>query len=155
MASANVTNTSVVPAVTKVHPYWDDFQDNKNFHRILAKPGFPVQAREFTQAQTIGQVQLERLGRHLFTDGSIVQGGQISFDTAATINLQSQYAGSDIDATVFIGQTVTANGSNSVIAQVVSAVNATQTDPPIIQVKYLSGASFSNNDVPSPATSLL
>ena len=39
-------------------PYWDDFNPDKNFHRILFKPGVAVQARELTQAQTILQNQI-------------------------------------------------------------------------------------------------
>ena len=27
-------------------PYYDDFDENKNFHQILYKPALPVQARE-------------------------------------------------------------------------------------------------------------
>ena len=27
-------------------PYFDDFDETKNFHRILFKPGYSVQARE-------------------------------------------------------------------------------------------------------------
>ena len=36
-------------------PYYDDFSDSKRFHRVLFKPGVPVQARELTQLQTILQ----------------------------------------------------------------------------------------------------
>ena len=34
-----------------VAPYYDDFDETKNFHRILFRPGFSVQARELTQLQ--------------------------------------------------------------------------------------------------------
>ena len=30
-------------------PYYDDFDQDKNFHRILFRPGYAVQARELTQ----------------------------------------------------------------------------------------------------------
>ena len=29
-------------------PYYDDFNEKKNFHRVLFKPGLAVQARELT-----------------------------------------------------------------------------------------------------------
>ena len=29
-------------------PYFDDFDESKNFHRVLFRPGFAVQARELT-----------------------------------------------------------------------------------------------------------
>ena len=41
-------------------PYYDDFADDKEFHRVLFKPGVAVQARELTQLQTILQDQLEQ-----------------------------------------------------------------------------------------------
>ena len=53
-----------------VDPYFDDFDPNKNFHRILFKPGFAVQARELTQSQTILQNQIERLSDHIFEKGA-------------------------------------------------------------------------------------
>ena len=63
-----------------VDPYYDDFDTGKNFHRILFRPGLAVQARELTQLQTILQNQIERIGDHLFKDGSVVNGGQIHLD---------------------------------------------------------------------------
>ena len=42
-----------------VAPYYDDFSEDKNFHRILFRPAYAVQARELTQLQTILQNQLE------------------------------------------------------------------------------------------------
>ena len=29
-----------------VSPYFDDFDAEKNFHKVLFKPGLPIQARE-------------------------------------------------------------------------------------------------------------
>jgi hypothetical protein len=55
-------------------PYYDDFENDKNFHRILFKPGYAVQARELTQLQTILQNQIQRFGDHVFKDGSVVVG---------------------------------------------------------------------------------
>ena len=35
MATANIANTKVVPTETTALPYYDDFDESKNFHRIL------------------------------------------------------------------------------------------------------------------------
>ena len=45
-------------------------QKHENFHRVLFRPAFAVQARELTQLQTILQNQIERFGEHIFKDGS-------------------------------------------------------------------------------------
>jgi|TARA_R110000822_G_scaffold25827_4_gene78074 hypothetical protein len=63
-----------------ISPYFDDFNDQKDFLRVLFRPGFPIQARELTQAQTILQEQITRLGDHLFKDGSRITGAKIDFD---------------------------------------------------------------------------
>ena len=55
-----------------VTPYYDDFDKAKNFYRVLFRPGFPIQARELTQSQSILQNQIENMGTHLFKDGSMI-----------------------------------------------------------------------------------
>jgi len=148
VASSNVINTSVVPVESTVRPYWDDFDEEKNFYRILYRPGYAVQSRELIQMQTMSQVQLERLGRHIFKNGSIVQGGQLSYDTATALNLATQYAATDIEVSNFIGnEIVFASGNNDVRAQVISGENASGTEPPTLMIKYLSGKEFGPSSV--------
>ena len=65
MVAANVANTNVVPAGTKVSPYYDDFDPSKNYHRILFRPGRAVQGRELTQSQTILQHQISKFAEHM------------------------------------------------------------------------------------------
>jgi Domain of unknown function (DUF4815) len=55
-------------------PYFDDYNENKKYYRILFRPTTAVQARELTQSQTIMQKQIERFGNHVFQDGSVVTG---------------------------------------------------------------------------------
>lgn len=61
-------------------PYYDDFNSELNFLRVVFNPARAVQARELTQAQTILQNQISNLAGHLFRDGSLVYGGKISVD---------------------------------------------------------------------------
>lgn len=146
MSSANtIANTSVVPAFTTINPYGDDFNEDKNYHRIIFKPGYPVQTRELTQIQTIQQNQIERFGRNIFKNGSIVDGGQISYITAQSINLQSQYANTEVDVSQFFGKIITGFNSNNVIAQVISGLPSDGTNPPVLMINYISGTQFSNN----------
>ena len=69
------------------NPYYDDFDPNKKFVRVMSRPGFPLQAREVTQLQTILQSQIERMGDHFFEDGAIINGGEITETTATAIRL--------------------------------------------------------------------
>jgi hypothetical protein len=64
-----------------VTPWYDDFDPKKNYHRILFKPGYAVQARELTQSQTILQDQISKFGQGVYTDGSVVTGAGITIDS--------------------------------------------------------------------------
>ena len=44
-----------------VAPYFDDFDAANDYHKVLFKPGFPVQARELTSLQSILQIKLKSL----------------------------------------------------------------------------------------------
>ena len=63
-----------------VTPYFDDFNESKQFLRVLFRPGYAVQARELTQLQTILQNQISRFGDHVFKNGSMVVPGEVNFD---------------------------------------------------------------------------
>ena len=60
-------------------PYFDDYDEDKDFHRVLFKPGVAVQARELTQLQTILQNQIERFGDNILKEGTIVKGCSFNY----------------------------------------------------------------------------
>ena len=49
-----------------VDPYYDDYNEDKKYTRILFKPGVAVQARELTQMQTMLQTQISRFGDNIY-----------------------------------------------------------------------------------------
>ena len=71
-------------------PYYDDFDQQKKFLKLLFKPGLPVQARELSQAQTILQNQIERFGSNVFRNGSVVLGGGLSTASADFVRLANE-----------------------------------------------------------------
>jgi hypothetical protein len=90
-----------------ISPYFDDFDETKNYYKILFRPSTAIQARELNQMQSILQKQIERFGTHIFKPGSIVLDG--GFDTELTI----QYVKANnilpigTDVSYFVGKTVT------------------------------------------------
>lgn len=62
-------------------PYFDDYDQLKDFYRVLFRPGVSLQARELTQLQTILQQQIERFGDHVFKSGTIVSGCNFQFNS--------------------------------------------------------------------------
>lgn len=61
-----------------VAPYFDDYDEDKQFYRILFRPSVAVQARELTQLQTILQKQISRFGNKIFKDGSLIEAGNFT-----------------------------------------------------------------------------
>jgi len=117
-----------MPLITNFNtdPYYDDFNDNKDFHRILYKPGFAVQSRELTQSQTILQDQIKKFGDHVFKSGSIVTGGQITIQNTAYLNLASTFANNDISYINFDKETIY-NSANTKRAYVLKSYNLDAT----------------------------
>ena len=80
-----------------ISPYFDDFDPNKGYHKVLFKPGFPIQSRELTSLQSILQNQIEQIGTHLFKEGSVVIPGQINYNNQVfAVEVEPQYLGVSI-----------------------------------------------------------
>ena len=146
-----------------VSPYYDDFDVNDNFHRVLFRPGFAVQARELTTLQSILQNQIERHGRHMFKEGSLVVPGQFgynneyyavklqsTYNSVAISNYLQQYAeNTNItdpqDSTKKEGVLIT-GATSGVKARVIGFAAATTTDPATLYVKYTGTATNTSGD---------
>ena len=137
-----------------VSPYYDDYDETKDFHRILFRPSNAIQARELTQLQSILQNQVERFGSHIFDEGALVMGGTITVNklynavkvkdtnpnssgTTTAENYRSAAVGK-----YYQGKTST------VVAKVVnSAAKTTDGDPLTLFVNYLTTGNPSGTTV--------
>ena len=92
-----------------ISPYYDDFNKDDNFYKILFKPGYPVQARELTGLQSLLQNQVEAFGKHIFKEGSMVIPGGIEYDpTYFSAKVNATHLG--IDVTVYLSNLIANNG---------------------------------------------
>ena len=64
-----------------INPYFDDFDAEKNFYKVLFNPGRPIQSRELNTIQSILQNQIESFGSHIFKEGSKVIPGGTHYDS--------------------------------------------------------------------------
>ncbi len=135
-----------------ISPYFDDFDKNKNFYRVLYRPGFPIQARELTTMQSILQNQIESMGQHFFKEGSMVIPGQIGYDLQVkAVILQQNFLGVDVEnyRTQITGQLIT-GVTSGVKAKVLYSIPATESEKGYITlyVKYVdSGDTTSEESV--------
>jgi hypothetical protein len=61
-------------------PYFDDYDEEKKFQKILFRPRFAVQTRELNQLQSQYQKQLERFGQGIYSEGAMVIPGGVSLN---------------------------------------------------------------------------
>lgn len=132
----------------KIHsegPYYDDFDASKGFYRILFKPGVAVQARELTQLQTMLQAQIERHGSHIFQDGSVVLGGQTSYDfTLHYLRIELENLGDDVNPALLVDRVLKGNTSTATAKVITYEVFDTYIN---LVVKLFSGTEFVQGEV--------
>ena len=123
------------PSLFNIDPYYDDFSEDKKFLRLMFRPGYGVQARELTQLQTILQNQVERLGSHIFEEGSMVLDGQISENRLKYARISANTT----DPTDFIG--VVMGSPNRPSFRVVHAEGGSLSadSNPVLFFEYLEG----------------
>lgn len=118
------------------NPFFDDYNDEKNFHRILYRPSIAVQARELTQQQTILQNQIARFGNHIFKNGAMVIPGQITFDNKYHyVKINQTYDSEEVVLSDFVGNQIKGLTSGAT-AEVINAVDIEGDDPKTLYVKY-------------------
>lgn len=123
-----------------INPYYDDFNEAKNYHQILFRPGYSVQARELTQIQSILQNQIEQFGNHIFRHGSMVIPGNSNYDLRTAYAIVTPEIGEYIEPRIFIGQKIV--GSSSGVSAVIKMVELSEEDSSAIFIlSYVSGNS--------------
>ena len=131
------------------NPYYDDYDEDKKFLRVLFKPGYAVQARELTQAQSILQKQVERFGNHIFKNGSVVTGGTTYLQDCTYIKLDSTYSGTTVNISNFVGSTIVDNiqipTKRAEVIKVYDA-DAGTSEPKTLLVKQIYGTAFTSGD---------
>ena len=135
-----------------VSPYYDDYDEDKKYHKVLYRPSRPIQARELTQSQSILQNQIERFGDHMFKEGSIISGAESNVDmdviyvkvessnpnSLGTVGVENYRT--TFDTKYLQGKTTGA------VAQVVTSYAETSSDPVTYVVRmYKSGSDSSNS----------
>ena len=92
-----------------ISPYYDDFNKDKNFYKVLFKPGYPVQARELSGLQSLLQNQVESFGKHIFKEGSMVIPGGIEYDpTYFSAKVNTTHLG--VDISIYLSNIIANNG---------------------------------------------
>ena len=123
-------------------PYFDDFNASKEYYKVLFKPGYPVQARELNNLQSILQNQIETFGEHFFKDGAKVIPGNTTYSQYYTaVEIENLYLGIPVNQYTeqLIGTTISGrdSGVTAVVSKVVDSA-LSERGTTILYVSYLS-----------------
>lgn len=134
-----------------ISPYYDDFNSENNFYKVLFNPGRPVQARELTTLQSILQDQIEKFGSNIFKNGSCVVPGNVTYDSNFyAVKINPTLFGIDVNNYVdkLIGKQLTGQTSGvSATVQLVAKPDGDEVEYITLYVKY-TGAD-NNNQISS------
>jgi hypothetical protein len=141
------SNTSLLDTNLNASPYFDDFDQTKQFYKVLFKPRTAVQTRELNQLQTILQDQISKFGHNIYKEGTIIEGCSPTYDNKYSfVKLKDVYANGsaltvgDLNTFVVVGQ----YGLNSVIVNTVNGLESKNPDLNTIYLKYLNTGTYSN-----------
>jgi len=132
-----------------VSPYFDDFNAANDFHKVLFKPGFPVQARELTTSQSILQNQIEKLGQHFFKEGAKIVPGNTTYQSNYTgIQLNNTFQGVPVAAyaSQLIGTKITGqiSGVTAYVKNIILGSNS-ENGNLTFYVDYISSSTVNNS----------
>ncbi len=131
-----------------VNPYYEDFDASKNFYKILFRPGYSIQSRELTQAQSILQNQIESFGKYAFKQGELVIPGEVGLNTKldyvklSSVSEVAVSEGDDIvykkyDISQLVGQQLVGLTSG-VTATILTTKLATESSADTLFVSYIN-----------------
>ena len=131
-----------------VAPYYDDFNADDKYYKILFKPGYPVQARELTTLQSILQNQIERFGQHFFKEGSKVIPGNTTYNKEYyAVQIDNAFLGIPISDYIsqILGAKITGqvSGVTAIVNKIILA-NESERGNTTLYVNYLSSNSQDN-----------
>ena len=123
-----------------VSPYFDDFDVNKDFYKVLFRPGVAVQTRELNQLQSILQNQIERFGDHVFKRGTIIDGCDITYQSAMQyVKIKdNQVDGAPVNVNQFTGYYVKDTADLSpLVASVQTVIDGFESTSPNLKTLYV------------------
>jgi hypothetical protein len=121
-----------------VSPYFDDHDPDKNYYKVLFKPGVAPQVRELNQLQTILQEQVERFGNNIYKRGTIIDGINFIYYPSYTyvkIN-DSQLDGQPAVPSNYVSHFVVDPTSN-LTAHIINSVDGFESTDPDLKTLYL------------------
>mgnify|MGYP003345058545 FL=1 len=144
-----MANNSLLETNLNISPYFDDYDNTKQYYKILFKPRTAVQTRELNQLQSILQDQISSFGQNIFKEGSVIKGCAFTFDNKYSfVKLRDTYAnGSALTVSDLNGYEVENEfGLRAKVVNYTAGLVSKDPDLNTVYIKYLNTGTYSNGD---------
>ena len=134
-----------------IAPYFDDFDVEKQFYKILFKPAYAIQARELTQLQSILQNQVEQFGDNIYQEGTVIKGCNFTNLNGLEFVRLTDKTGFDVESYVSGPSTAIIDGVEKEVdvvyeienaaglkANIISAARGFETRPPDLNTFFIN-----------------
>tara|TARA_R100001594_G_scaffold5882_2_gene17438 strand:+ start:436 stop:8124 length:7689 start_codon:yes stop_codon:yes gene_type:complete len=132
-----------------VAPYFDDFDAQSNYYKVLFKPAYPVQARELNNLQSILQDQVENVGNHFFKEGAKVIPGQTSYlSSYYAVQIEPEFTG--LPVSLYLDQLkgkIVTGRTSGITAKIVNYITDEESERSnyTLYVDYIQSGADSNS----------
>lgn len=128
-------------------PYYDDFDEEKNYQRVLFKPGVSVQSRELNQIQSVFHNSISKTADGIYGDGARITSSHNSITIADDLHGQLirtvKLTGTGSNVSSYVGKFISGTTSNTVgLIRFAYSKNDPVLDDPtslVIDVKSFKG----------------
>lgn len=117
-------------------PYYDDWNPNSPYMRVLWRPGRAVQGRELNVAQSIMFGQQSQFAGHVFKNGSKVSNARSTMMRAAYVRLKNESA----PVSRYPEGSIVVGRASGLRGRVITCLDPINDDPATIYVSYLNTA---------------
>lgn len=129
-------------------PFFDDYDINKNFYRVLFRPGYSVQTRELNQLQSILAQQISHVSDFAIADKTAVVGGNLNFNKNVDyIELDTRTSLSY--PILSYNDTVKFNTTDGIKGKLILAINNTDTNTIRLYLRYETSSITSGRHYPA------
>lgn len=133
-----------------ISPYFDDYDYQNDYYRVMFKPSTAVQVRELNQMQAMLQRQIEEFGDVVLKRGTLLDGCQASFNTALPFAKVSDVTADGAATDVLSYINLFARGdTNGLVAHIINAIDGFEAQDPNLKTlyfNYLNGGNNSNTN---------
>lgn len=131
-------------------PYFDDYNPSLNHQKVLFKAGFPLQARELNNLQSILQNQITSLSTNILKEGTVVIPGELDYNlNTPSLLVRRSFNGVELSQIKeYLNDVVIIGRTSGIRSKIITAIDENESEIGIftLYLKPLTSSSLFGSD---------